>query len=210
MATSPANVLRNLLMPGPPSAWTPLDGRLGKRGRRCSGAVRGWFGDTPARLRRTRSDGVVRAMGAPPGGVGSARGQRDLRFGALGPLEVTVAGRPVALGGPKPRALLAALLVDANRVVRAERLVDVLWGDAPPGRAITTLQKYVHELRAALGRAGAGDGVLVTRPPGYMLVVSAEQFDAARFEQLVDEGDRAVAQLDVDRAQASFDEALAL
>ena len=68
-------------------------------------------------------------------------GEGELRFRVLGSLEATIGGRAVALGGAKPRALLAALLIHANRVVSADLLVDVLWGDAPPDRATTTVQK---------------------------------------------------------------------
>ena len=139
-------------------------------------------------------------------------GDGEVRFRVLGALEATVAGRAVALGGAKPRALLAALLINANRVVSADLLVEVLWGDGPPGRATSTVQKYVSELRAILdpGRAEAGDRVLVTRPPGYLLSLTADQLDAARFEQLVAEGQRWAAEEDFDQAEAYFDEALGL
>jgi predicted ATPase/DNA-binding SARP family transcriptional activator len=135
-----------------------------------------------------------------------------LHFSVLGPLEATIAGRPVALGGPKPRRLLAALLVNANRVVSADLLVDVLWGDMAPEKATSTVRKYVYELRATLdpGRAETGDRILVTRPPGYLLAVAPDQLDAARFEQLVAEGERWAAESDLERALACFDDSLAL
>jgi DNA-binding SARP family transcriptional activator len=139
-------------------------------------------------------------------------GEGELRVRVLGPFEVTVFGQAVALGGAKPRALLAALVINANRVVSADVLVDVLWGDGPPGRATSTVQKYVYELRSVLdpGRAENGDRVLVTRPPGYLLTLTTDQLDAARFEQLVADGQRWAADADFRRAEACFDDALGL
>src|SRR5829696_2815652 len=102
--------------------------------------------------------------------------------------------------GAKERALLADLLVNAGRVVPADRLVEDLWGDDPPGNPANTLQGRVSALRRALGPAG---GALVTRPPGYLLKAGPEQVDAGRFERLVaeataaaGEGPRAARQLE--------------
>ena len=101
-------------------------------------------------------------------------------FLILGPLEVRSEEGPIALGGPRQRALLAALLLRAGRVVPTEQLVDELYGADPPPAATASLQNAVVALRKALG-----PDVLVTRPPGYVLAVSAEQIDARRFEQLL-------------------------
>jgi predicted ATPase/DNA-binding SARP family transcriptional activator len=139
-------------------------------------------------------------------------GEGELQFRVLGSLEATVAGRSVALGGPKPRSLLAALLVNANRVVSADFLVQVLWGDGAPELATSTVRKYVYGLRAALDprRAEDGDRILMTRAPGYLLAVTPAQLDAAGFEQLVAEGQRWAAQSELERAETCFDESLAL
>jgi len=101
-------------------------------------------------------------------------------FLILGPLEVRSEEGPIALGGPRPRALLTALLLRAGRVVPTEQLVDELYGADPPPTATAALQNAVVGLRKALG-----PDVLVTRPPGYVLAVSAEQVDARRFERLL-------------------------
>ena len=106
-------------------------------------------------------------------------------FGILGPLEVSRAGRAVPLGGPRQRAVLALLLLEANRVVSLDRLAEEVWAGHPPDGWVTTLQTYVFHLRRALepGRApGAAGGVLVTRGRGYLLRVDREQLDAARFQ----------------------------
>jgi YVTN family beta-propeller protein len=106
-------------------------------------------------------------------------------FGVLGPLEVSRAGRAVPLGGPRQRAVLALLLLEANRVVSMDRLAEDVWGGHPPDGWVTTVQTYVFHLRRALeqdrARGDAGD-VLVTRGRGYLLHVEREQLDAALFE----------------------------
>ena len=97
-------------------------------------------------------------------------------------------GGAIALGGPRQRALLVALLLRAGRVVPTEQLVDELYGAEPPKTATTSLQNSVVALRKALG-----PDVLVTRPPGYVLAVSPEQIDARRFERLLADARRAAA-----------------
>ena len=106
-------------------------------------------------------------------------------FGILGPLEVSRCGRAVPLGGPRQRAVLALLLLEANRVVSLDRLAEDVWGGHPPDGWVTTVQIYVSHLRQALepGRArGAAGDVLVTRNPGYLLRVDGGRLDAARFQ----------------------------
>ena len=126
-----------------------------------------------------------------PGGVGAMAAdtvadQTELaEFGILGPLEVSRSGRAVPLGGPRQRAVLALLLLEANRVVSLDRLAEDLWAGHPPEGWVTTVQIYVSHLRQALepGRArGAAGEVLVTRGRGYLLRVERERLDAARFE----------------------------
>ena len=106
-------------------------------------------------------------------------------FGILGPLEVRRSGRAVPLGGPRQRAVLAVLLLQANRVVSADRLVEDVWAGHAPEASVTSLQTYVFHLRRALEpgrpRGGAAE-VLATRDRGYLLQVSRERLDAAVFE----------------------------
>ena len=88
----------------------------------------------------------------------------------LGPLQVCVDGRVVPLRGVKQRRLMAALIAMPNRVVSSDRLVDMVWADAPPEGAAAALAKDVYRVRTALGSVGAA-GLLATQPPGYRLVV---------------------------------------
>ncbi|WP_026127874.1 AfsR/SARP family transcriptional regulator, partial [Nocardiopsis lucentensis] len=108
-----------------------------------------------------------------------------MRFGVLGPLAVwTDDGVPVRVRDTKVRALLAALLLAEGRMVTADHLVDVLWGDSPPARPTAVLQARVSQLRGALDRAEPGARALVRyRAPGYLL--SADDVDAVRFSALV-------------------------
>ena len=107
-----------------------------------------------------------------------------MQFGILGPLEVRAGGRAVALGGAKPRALLAVLALRANQPVSAERLALALWGEDVPPSAVKTVQVYVARVRKALD----DPDVLVTTPAGYRLRVQPGELDAERFERQVADG----------------------
>jgi DNA-binding SARP family transcriptional activator/class 3 adenylate cyclase len=136
-----------------------------------------------------------------------------VKFLVLGPLEILDAEQPVHLGSAKQRLLLAALLVQANAVVSADRLADILWADDPPTDTAATLQNYVSRLRATLEPgtpAGALGSLLLTRAPGYLLQVDSNQVDASRFEKLVAEGRVALREGDPDHAAKQLSEALEL
>jgi WD40 repeat protein/DNA-binding SARP family transcriptional activator len=135
-----------------------------------------------------------------------------MEFRILGPLEVLEEGRPLPLGGPKQQALLAVLLLHANEVVSADRLIDALWGERAPETAAHTLQVYVSQVRKALrsARDGAPESVLVTRPPGYLLRVGHHELDLDAFKERVEEGRRAMAEGDPARAARLFAEGLDL
>jgi DNA-binding SARP family transcriptional activator len=126
-------------------------------------------------------------------------------FRLLGPLEVRDGDRLLPLGAAKQRALLAILLVTANEVVPAERLIDELWGERPPDSAATAVHVYVSRLRKQLPA-----DVLVTCAPGYVLRVGAEELDVRRFETLVAAGRGLAAQDRPEGAAALLSEALAL
>jgi DNA-binding SARP family transcriptional activator len=87
----------------------------------------------------------------------------------------------VELGGQRQRSLLALLLLNANRVVSTDALIDALWGEQPPKTAATSLQNGVSQLRKLLGA-----GALGTRPPGYVLHAAPAQLDLAAFEHLLE------------------------
>ncbi len=128
----------------------------------------------------------------------------DLRFRLLGPLEVERGGIRLDLGPRKQRAVLALLLLEANRVVPSERLIDELWGDTPPETARSALQVYVSRLRKALGEDGAS---LRTRSPGYVLELEPGALDLEAFTALRAEARDAS---EPARAAEALHEALAL
>jgi WD40 repeat protein/DNA-binding SARP family transcriptional activator len=129
-----------------------------------------------------------------------------MEFLILGPLEVRDERGPVALGGNRPRAIVAVLLLNANRPVSAERLALALWGEDAPARAIKTLQVHVSRLRKALG----DPDTIGTSAAGYSLRVREGELDADRFERLVEDGRRALKAGEAERAADLLRAALAL
>jgi DNA-binding SARP family transcriptional activator len=128
-----------------------------------------------------------------------------VRFQILGPFEALVDGHAVALGGARQRLVLAALVARSNSVVSSDRLIDIVWGDAPPDSALSTLQKYVYRLRSLVGADR-----LVTRAPGYLLRIGDGETDASRFESLLAHASRLGAAGELAEALSTFDAALAL
>ncbi|MEU1727749.1 BTAD domain-containing putative transcriptional regulator [Nonomuraea sp. NPDC005692] len=129
-----------------------------------------------------------------------------MRFEILGPTSVLDEdGAPVALGGPRVRALLTLLALNAGRVVDAGRLVDDLYGPHPPDGVANALQSQVSRLRRALGR-----DLVEFHPAGYRLVADPHDVDARRFELLALDGRRALVAGDAGRAAALLGEALEL
>ena len=96
----------------------------------------------------------------------------------LGPVEATVAERPVALRAAKQRAVLAMLALDANHTVSMDRLIEGLWGEHPPASAAKLVQQHISQLRKMLADDGAP---IVTRGRGYELMISPDDVDALRF-----------------------------
>ncbi len=112
-----------------------------------------------------------------------------MRFGVLGTLTAEGPDGPVELGAPKQRAVLALLLLSANRVVSVDRIIDDLWSGEPPPGALGTVHAYVSVLRRILepGRAPrAQSTVIISMAPGYMLRVEPADLDVLRFEEIVD------------------------
>ena len=103
----------------------------------------------------------------------------------LGPVEVELGGRRLRLGGPKQRAVLSLLALNANLTVSIDRLIDGLWENAQPASAAKMVQLYVSQLRKLLGEDGGCE--IVTHGRGYELRLDPEAVDAARFERLIAE-----------------------
>ena len=104
-----------------------------------------------------------------------------MHYRLLGPLEVERDGVPLDLGPPKQRAVLGLLLLEADRAVSTDRLVEAVWGERPPASVAAGLQAYVSNLRRVLRDPAAGTTPLVRRPPGYALAVDPADVDQNLF-----------------------------
>lgn len=133
----------------------------------------------------------------------------DLRFKILGPIEVTIEGELVRIPPGRPRIILGALLLEPNRVVSSDRLVDVLWDYRPPETARGQIQSCISSLRRALARRDA-EQPIVTEPPGYLLRVADGQLDSQVFARLVAEATKAQQYNQLEVAVGLMRQALAL
>ena len=133
-------------------------------------------------------------------------------FGLLGPLVAVSDGRHLRLGGPRQRAVLAMLLLQADRIVSRDSLVRGVWGDEPPPTAAQTLQTYVFHLRQELEPdrpAGSPAQLLATAEPGYVLRTEFARTDAGQFQEALALGHAARAAGDPGEASRQFERALA-
>jgi basic membrane lipoprotein Med (substrate-binding protein (PBP1-ABC) superfamily)/DNA-binding SARP family transcriptional activator len=133
-----------------------------------------------------------------------------VEYRILGSLEVAADGQAVDLGPPKQRAVLAVLLLHANEIVAAERLIELVWAGRQPRTAAHSVQIYVSELRRRLDAVGDGRSVIETRAPGYALHADADAVDAWRFERLVAEGSALVRSGEAEVGAATLRAALEL
>ena len=136
-------------------------------------------------------------------------GGTRLGFGLLGPLLITVAGTPVAVGTPKQRAVLAMLLINRNRAVATDSLVDAAWEQSPAPAARASIHSYVSNLRRILADAEVDPhAVLASAPPGYRLNVVDGDCDLDRFTTNKTAGIRAAAAGQFEEASSHLSAAL--
>jgi DNA-binding SARP family transcriptional activator/DNA-binding beta-propeller fold protein YncE len=131
-----------------------------------------------------------------------------VEFRILGPLEVVEDGNPVALGTLKERLVLGVLLLHANEFVSRERLIDDLWGEAPPPTARKAVNVYVSQLRKVL--SGNGRDPIATADGGYRLVADPDLLDAERARSLVTRAREQMADGEPEAASRMLQEALRL
>ncbi|HEU5264891.1 MAG TPA: BTAD domain-containing putative transcriptional regulator, partial [Gaiellaceae bacterium] len=132
-------------------------------------------------------------------------GNPAIELRLLGPLELSRGGDPVALGGPKPRALLTVLALEPKHVVSVDRLVEALWPGETPDTASHAVQVYVSQLRKTLGAE-----LISRRAPGYALELEPRRVDLHRFVELASDGHEALTAGDAASAATVLQEALAL
>src|SRR5271155_5565586 len=105
-----------------------------------------------------------------------------LQFGVLGPLQLIADGNPVPLGAPKQRAVLAMLVINRNRPLSVDSLINAVWDQLPVPAARASIHSYVSRLRGLIGAAGLdANHVLASAPPGYQLSVDDANCDLGRF-----------------------------
>jgi DNA-binding SARP family transcriptional activator len=128
-------------------------------------------------------------------------------FCLLGPIMVRRGATVVPIPGGKPRAVLAALLLSAGRVVPLDELAETLWGTRPPPSARVGIQNHVMRLRRSLGKAGSR---ILTKPPGYLIHVDASELDVTWFGAHADAARAAACERSWDTAATEARAALAL
>jgi SARP family transcriptional regulator, regulator of embCAB operon len=133
-----------------------------------------------------------------------------LPFHILGTLRVVNDDVVDAPSAHKVNTLLATLLIRANQVVSADQLLVELWGEHPPRRALAGLHVYVSQLRKFLATVLPGPERVLTRPPGYLIQVDADEVDALVFRRLVHQGRNYVRAGRHEEASAAFAQALEL
>jgi DNA-binding SARP family transcriptional activator len=133
-----------------------------------------------------------------------------LQFGVLGPLQMSVDGSDISLGAAKQRAVLAVLVINRNRAVAIDSLLDAAWRGNPPPDARASLHTYVSNLRRLLTKAGVDPAVvLVSARPGYRLNVADTECDVGRFNAELAAGMQAAASGRFDEASGHLSTALA-
>jgi DNA-binding SARP family transcriptional activator len=134
----------------------------------------------------------------------------DVTLRVLGPIELTIAGRPVPLGGPHRRVVLAMLLLGRPAVVPVSRIIDAIWDDRPPRTATVKVQGHISALRKAVAGVGCPPEVplLQTQPPGYRLAGDQCRSDLEEFVALTDEAAQLRTQHRPDEASALLHRAL--
>lgn len=136
--------------------------------------------------------------------------QPGVQFSVLGPLEVCIGGAVIPLGTPKQRAVLAMLLINRNRPVATDALIDAAWEQGAPSGARATLYAYVSNLRRQMSKAGVqARALLANASPGYRLAVLDSDYDLGRFVTEKGAGLRAVADARFEQAGDHFSAALA-
>jgi DNA-binding SARP family transcriptional activator/tetratricopeptide (TPR) repeat protein len=131
-----------------------------------------------------------------------------MRFRLLGPLEIRAGEEWRGIGAPKWRSVLATLLIHHGQIVSADTLISEVWGDAPPAKAANLVSIYVLRLRRLMDDEDSR--LLVTRAPGYQLLLTPSDTDAQLFETMVRDGRRALAAGDPEGAASMLAEALML
>src|SRR5882757_8576611 len=125
-------------------------------------------------------------MGRTESGAATLPHPGSMDFRLLGPVECVAGERVVAVGHPRQRCVLAVLLVEVNRSIHAEQLIDRVWGEQPPTNVRNVLSSYITRLRGVLKDADADAEVTIARRSGgYGVSMDPNLIDMHRFRDLV-------------------------
>lgn len=139
---------------------------------------------------------------------GPVAAQSTLRV--VGPTDIVVGGRPIAIPGPQHRKLLAVLALNANEWMARDAVISVLWPDDSDSDHVAALHSRISELRGAIRRGGAAAPVVATAGSGYRLEIDAMDLDASQFAVLCRRGHRMLAAGDIATATATLTQARSL
>ncbi|MEV0191556.1 BTAD domain-containing putative transcriptional regulator [Kitasatospora purpeofusca] len=131
-----------------------------------------------------------------------------MNFLLLGPLSVRLNAREVHVSAPRQRVVMAALLLNANRVISVDRIAEYVWDDAPPPSAAATVRTYVMRLRQSLGEHASAR--ILTRAPGYLLELGEQESDLGQFTAHRRRAAELAERGDLEGSSAELAEALAL
>lgn len=152
-----------------------------------------------------RSDQALEAQVSLGGSGVSVTSPAPLRFTVLGPVRIWRGPDALRVGGPQERAMLCVLLLQESRVVSAAELIDALWGETPPDRALATVRTYASRLRRTVG-----SDVLVSEAGGYLLRVAPGELDLTVCERYQAQAQQARAEGDLSAAREALDKAVVL
>ncbi|PWS45730.1 AfsR family transcriptional regulator, partial [Streptomyces sp. ZEA17I] len=131
-----------------------------------------------------------------------------MNFLLLGPLSVRLNAREVHVSAPRQRVVMAALLLNANRVISVDRITEYVWDGAPPPSAAATVRTYVMRLRQSLGEHASAR--ILTRAPGYLLELGEHESDLGQFTAHRRRAAELAERGDLESSSAELAEALAL
>jgi DNA-binding SARP family transcriptional activator/Tfp pilus assembly protein PilF len=132
-----------------------------------------------------------------------------VKFRILGPLDIAVGAERVELRGTRQQVVVATLLLNANRVVTMDRLLEAIYGEDLPPTSRVQAQISISSLRRQFAQCGSGE-IITTHERGYVIQVDAGDLDSAQFEELVAEGRAARDADNTHRAIADYRDALRL
>lgn len=131
-----------------------------------------------------------------------------MKFCVLGPVEMFVRDEPVTIQGTMQRTFLGLLLLSAGRTVSTGKIIDALWDDNPPAKAVAQIHTYASRIRRAIEKAGGDRRLLLSDRPGHRIVVAKGELDLELYETDAARGRAATREQRFEEAAEAFTRAL--